>query len=168
MECARVVPISPQRGEAPGDAGASPTAQQRYRWGERKARRPASPRDLRDAADATREIAASAKSIQPLPLTARLEPDQDIHTQVFVHRAQRRLAGRQRRETVEHPFGTIKARIGATHLLMKTLPRVAAHMALHVLACNLTYRRNESIGEWGRRSSKTVRFNRQVCASEAT
>jgi hypothetical protein len=28
---------------------------------------------------------------------------------------------RQRRETVEHPFGTIKARMGATHFLMKTL-----------------------------------------------
>src|SRR5262249_26818646 len=45
---------------------------------------------------------------------------------------------RQRRETVEHPFGTIKARMGATHFLMKTLPRVAAEMSLHVLAYNLT------------------------------
>jgi transposase len=45
---------------------------------------------------------------------------------------------RQRRETAEHPFGTIKARMGATHFLMKTLPRVAAEMALHVLAYNLT------------------------------
>jgi len=45
---------------------------------------------------------------------------------------------RQRRETVEHPFGTIKARMGATHFLMKTLPRVASEMALHVLAYNLT------------------------------
>ena len=32
---------------------------------------------------------------------------------------------RQRRETVEHPFGTIKARMGATQFLMKTLPPVA-------------------------------------------
>jgi hypothetical protein len=32
----------------------------------------------------------------------------------------------------------IKARMGATHFLMKTLPRVAAEMALHVLAYNLT------------------------------
>ena len=47
-------------------------------------------------------------------------------------------AMRQRRETVEHPFGTIKARMGATHFLMKTLPRVAAEMALHVLAYNFT------------------------------
>ena len=37
---------------------------------------------------------------------------------------------RQRRETVEHPFGTIKARMGATHFLMKTLPRVASEIAL--------------------------------------
>jgi Transposase DDE domain len=34
-------------------------------------------------------------------------------------------AMRTRRETVEHPFGTIKMRMGATHFLMKTLPKVA-------------------------------------------
>jgi transposase len=56
---------------------------------------------------------------------------------------QRRLdenpeAMRQRRETVEHPFGTIKMRMGATHFLMKRLPRVSSEMALHVLAYNLT------------------------------
>jgi transposase len=56
---------------------------------------------------------------------------------------QRRLdenpeAMRVRRETAEHPFGTMKARMGATHFLMKTLPKVAAEMALHVLAYNLT------------------------------
>jgi transposase len=45
---------------------------------------------------------------------------------------------RLRRETAEHPFGTIKARMGATHFLMKTLPRVASEMALHVLAYNMT------------------------------
>jgi transposase len=47
-------------------------------------------------------------------------------------------AMRQRRETVEHPFGTIKARMGATHFLMKTLPKVASELALSVLAYNLT------------------------------
>ncbi len=56
---------------------------------------------------------------------------------------QRRLdenpgAMRVRRETVEHPFGTLKARMGATHFLMKTLPKVATEMALSVLAYNLT------------------------------
>ena len=45
---------------------------------------------------------------------------------------------RTRRETVEHPFGTLKMRMGATHFLMKTLPKVATEMALHVLAYNLT------------------------------
>ena len=45
---------------------------------------------------------------------------------------------RVRRQTVEHPFGTIKFWMGATHFLMKTLPCVAAEMALHVLAYNLT------------------------------
>ena len=45
---------------------------------------------------------------------------------------------RQRRETVEHPFGTMKAPMGAVHFLMKTLPRIAGEMALHVLAYNLT------------------------------
>lgn len=48
------------------------------------------------------------------------------------------LAMRVRRETVEHPFGTLKARMGATHFLTKTLPRVSTEMALHVLAYNLT------------------------------
>src|SRR5262247_896576 len=47
-------------------------------------------------------------------------------------------AMRLRRETVEHPFGTMKARMGATHFLTKTLPKVATEMALAVLAYNLT------------------------------
>jgi hypothetical protein len=45
---------------------------------------------------------------------------------------------RVRRETVEHPFGTLKMRMAATHFLMKTLPKVATEMALHVLAYSLT------------------------------
>ena len=44
---------------------------------------------------------------------------------------------RRRRETVEHPFGTIKAWMGATHFLMKRLKNVRTEMALHVLAYNL-------------------------------
>lgn len=47
-------------------------------------------------------------------------------------------AMRVRRQTVEHPFGTLKARMGATHFLMRTKPRVSTEMALHVLAYNLT------------------------------
>jgi transposase len=44
---------------------------------------------------------------------------------------------RIRRQTVEHPFGTIKAWMGATHFLTKTLDRVSAEMSLQVLAYNL-------------------------------
>lgn len=44
---------------------------------------------------------------------------------------------RQRRETVEHPFGTIKSWMGYTHFQMKTLKHVATEMALHVLAYNI-------------------------------
>jgi hypothetical protein len=44
---------------------------------------------------------------------------------------------RVRRRTAEHPFGTIKAWMGATHFQMRTLPKVATEMALNVLAYNL-------------------------------
>ena len=37
-----------------------------------------------------------------------------------------------------HPFGTIKARMGATHFLTKMLPPVAAEVLRHMLAHNLT------------------------------
>jgi hypothetical protein len=47
-------------------------------------------------------------------------------------------AMRLRRETAEHPFATLKMQMGATHFLMKRLPKVATEMALHVLAYNLT------------------------------
>jgi len=42
-----------------------------------------------------------------------------------------------RRETVEHTFGTLKAWMGATHFLTKTLPKVKTEMSLHVLAYNM-------------------------------
>ena len=42
-----------------------------------------------------------------------------------------------RRSTVEHPFGTIKCWMGATHFLMRRLPKVATEMALNVLAYNM-------------------------------
>jgi hypothetical protein len=44
---------------------------------------------------------------------------------------------RVRRQTVEHPFGTIKSWMGATHFQMKTLRNVNTEMALHVLAYNM-------------------------------
>tara|TARA_R100000005_G_scaffold18283_1_gene7651 strand:+ start:13896 stop:15326 length:1431 start_codon:yes stop_codon:yes gene_type:complete len=44
---------------------------------------------------------------------------------------------RIRRQTVEHPFGTIKSWMGATHFLTRTIDRVSTEMSLHVLAYNL-------------------------------
>jgi transposase len=46
-------------------------------------------------------------------------------------------ASRLRRQTVEHPFGTLKAWMGSTHFLTKTLPQVRTEMSLQVLANNL-------------------------------
>jgi transposase len=44
---------------------------------------------------------------------------------------------RHRKRLVEHPFGTIKAWMGATHFLMKRLPNVKTEISLHILAYNL-------------------------------
>lgn len=40
---------------------------------------------------------------------------------------------RIRRQTDEHPFGTLKSWMGYTHFLISTLPRVSKEMSLHVL-----------------------------------
>ena len=42
-----------------------------------------------------------------------------------------------RKQTVEHPFGTIKSWMGATHFLTRGLKNVSTEMDLHVLAYNL-------------------------------
>ncbi len=44
---------------------------------------------------------------------------------------------RIRRTTVEHPFGTLKAWMGSTHFMTRTLDRVSTEMSLHVLAYNM-------------------------------
>jgi transposase len=63
------------------------------------------------------------------------------HEDVLEHMQQRLdrtpEASKLRRQTVEHTFGTLKAWMGATHFLTKTLPRVSTEMSLHVLAYNL-------------------------------
>jgi transposase len=46
-------------------------------------------------------------------------------------------ASKLRRQTVEHPFATLKAWMGSTHFLTKTLTRVSTEMSLHVLAYNM-------------------------------
>ena len=82
------------------------------------------------------------------PLKAKCTPGKERRISRWEHEeivedVQKRLdknpdAMRTRRETVEHPFGTMKMRMGATHFLCKTLPKVAAEMALCVLTYNLT------------------------------
>ena len=64
-----------------------------------------------------------------------------VHEDV-VERAAARLAAKPdamqiRRATVEHPYGTLKAWMGATHFLTKTLDHVSTEMSLHVLAYNM-------------------------------
>jgi transposase len=44
---------------------------------------------------------------------------------------------RIRRQTAEHPFGTLKSWMGSAHFLTRTLQRVSTEMSLHVLAYNL-------------------------------
>ncbi|MGB5102157.1 MAG: IS1182 family transposase [Steroidobacteraceae bacterium] len=62
--------------------------------------------------------------------------------EAVIERMHRRLdrmpeAGRLRRQTVEHTFGTLKSWMGATHFLTRTFPRVRTEMSLQVLAYNL-------------------------------
>lgn len=81
------------------------------------------------------------------PIKNRCTPDSFRRITRWEHEAvldtmQQRLnwipqASTWRRRTVEHPFGTIKAWMGATHFLTKTLPRVRTEMSLHVLAYNM-------------------------------
>jgi hypothetical protein len=54
-----------------------------------------------------------------------------------------------RRSTVEHPFGTIKCWMGATHFLTRRLPKVATEMALNHKAGDSDHRRRRAIGGLG-------------------
>ena len=62
---------------------------------------------------------------------------EDVLERAQAHLDRRPDAMRVRRETVEHPYGTIKSWMGATHFLTKTLDRVSTEMSLHVLAYNM-------------------------------
>jgi len=81
------------------------------------------------------------------PIKERCTPSQQRRVTRWEHEAsleamQRRLdqmpeAMKIRRQTVEHPFGTIKFWMGARHFLTRTLERVSTEMSLHVLAYNM-------------------------------
>ncbi len=80
------------------------------------------------------------------PLKAQCTPSAQRRVRRWEHEAvieamQQRLDHdpnkmRARRQTVEHPFGTLKAWMGSTHFLMRTLKHVSTEMSLHVLAYN--------------------------------
>jgi transposase len=84
---------------------------------------------------------------QQCVLKAKCTPDKQRKVARWEHEdvleaMQKRLdkspeAMRVRRQTVEHPFGTLKSWMGYTHFLTKTLDRVSTEMSLHVLAYNL-------------------------------
>jgi transposase len=61
---------------------------------------------------------------------------QDVLDEMQARLEQTPDAMRIRRSTVEHPYATIKAWMGATHFLTKSMERVKAEMSLHVLAYN--------------------------------
>jgi hypothetical protein len=81
------------------------------------------------------------------PLKAKCTPGRERRITRWEHedvidRLQTRLdenphVMRVRRETAEHPFGTIKGWAGPQHFKMKTLKHVSTEMSLHVLAYNL-------------------------------
>jgi transposase len=84
---------------------------------------------------------------QGCPIKARCTPTKERRIRRWEHEdvldaMQKRLdqvpqAMTLRRQTVEHPFGTLKAWMGATHFLTRTLKRVSTEMSLHVLAYNI-------------------------------
>jgi len=62
---------------------------------------------------------------------------EDVLDKAAADLKQERDAMRQRKALVEHPFGTLKQAMGATHFLTKRLPGVKAEMSLHILAYNM-------------------------------
>ncbi len=81
------------------------------------------------------------------PIKEKCTPGKERRVSRWEHEAnlesmQKRLdmrpeAMRIRRQTVEHPFGTIKYWMGARHFLTRTMNRVSTEMSLHVLAYNM-------------------------------
>ena len=99
--------------------------------------------DRRDNIDHYRHLTACLTC----PLKPRCTPDKHKRVKRWEHegvldKMQDRLdrmpeAMAMRRQTVEHPFGTLKAWMGGTHFLTRTLDKVRTEMSLHVLAYNM-------------------------------
>jgi hypothetical protein len=78
-----------------------------------------------------------ARYLSQLDTADRQEPTEALERRItrwehehVLEEGQRRLDNNPQAMRQRHPFGTIKARMGATHFLTKTLPKVAAEMAL--------------------------------------
>ena len=99
--------------------------------------------DRRDDMDHYRNLTACLTcGLKPQCTPDKLKRQKRWEHEAVLDRMQARLdrmpeAMTIRRQTVEHPFGTLKAWMGSTHFLTKTLEKVKTEMSLHVLAYNI-------------------------------
>ena len=99
--------------------------------------------DRRDDMDHYRNLTACLTcGLKPQCTPDKLKRQKRWEHEAVLDRMQARLdrmpeAMTIRRQTVEHPFGTLKAWMGSTHFLTKTLEKIKTEMSLHVLAYNI-------------------------------
>ena len=99
--------------------------------------------DRRDDMDHYRNLTACLTCrLKPQCTTDKVKRQKRWEHEAVLDRMQARLdrmleAMIIRRQTVEHPFGTLKAWMGSTHFLTKTLEKVKTEMSLQVLAYNI-------------------------------
>ena len=99
--------------------------------------------DRRDDMDHCRNLTACLTcGLKPQCTTDKVKRQKCWEHEAVLDRMQARLdrmpeAMIIRRQTVEHPFGTLKAWMGSTHFLTKTLEKVKTEMSLQVLAYNM-------------------------------
>lgn len=99
--------------------------------------------DRRDDIDHYRNLSACLTcALKPRCTTEKVKRFKRWQHEGVLDAMQARLDGRPdamrvRRQTVEHPFGTLKAWMGSTHFLTRTLAKVRTEMSLHVLAYNV-------------------------------
>ena len=99
--------------------------------------------DRRDDMDHYRNLTACLTcGLKPECTTDKVKRQKRWQHEAVLDRMQARVdrmpeAMTIRRQTVEHPFGTLKAWMGSTHFLTRTLEKVKTEMSLQVLAYNI-------------------------------
>jgi transposase len=99
--------------------------------------------DRKDDIDIYRHLTACFTcSLKPRCTPDKLKRIKRWQREDVLDRMQARLDRRPdamvvRRQTVEHPFGTLKSWMGSAHFLTRTLEKVRTEMSLHVLAYNM-------------------------------